>query len=77
MDCKSNSDLIDLQIVRDHYSSAEAGQCVDVVFQDEQIQTTNSGVQGWNLLVDKPSVSIRLLLGEELMIFAYQCQFFR
>ena len=68
-----NSDLIG-QIVRDHYSSAEAGQCVDVVFHDEQIQTANSGVQGWALLVDKPSVSIRLLL-EKLTIFAYQCQF--
>ena len=76
MDCKSNSDLIGLQIVRGHYSSAETGQCVDVVFQDEQIQTTNSGVQGWTLLVDKPSVSIRMLL-EKLTIFAYQCQLFR
>ena len=69
-----NSDLIGLQIVRDHYSSAETAQCVDVVFHDEQIQTTNSGVQGWTLLVDKPSVSIRLLL-EKLTIFAYQCKF--
>ena len=71
-----NSDLhvIGLQIVRDHYSSAETGQCVDVVFHDEQIQTTNSGVQGWTLLVDKPSVSIRLLL-EKFMIFAYHVNF--